>query len=142
MVVGTDVITSLTLVTPHLMQIMRELKEGREIVYGYMGVMVSTPTERDRQIAGVPEPIGVRVDGVEGDSPASESAKIKEHDVIVQINGEIVRDSDQFVRVIMTVADGGARGVMRGHQSLVHDVELSDTGVLRDIDTQQDLDSG
>ena len=87
-------------VSPYLMQTVRELKEGREIVYGYMGVMVSTPTEHDRQIAGVPEPIGVRVDGVEGDSPASESAKIKEHDVIVQINGEIVRDSDQFVRVI------------------------------------------
>jgi S1-C subfamily serine protease len=94
-------------ITPHLVEIIHELKEGREVVYGYMGVMVSTPTEHDRQAAGVPEPIGVRVDGVESDSPAAESAKIKERDVIVEINGEIVRDSDQFVRVI------GSAGIER-----------------------------
>ena len=45
-------------------------------------------------------------------------------------------------RELMTVADGGARGVMRGHQSLVHEVEVSDAGVLRDIDTQQELRDG
>ncbi len=109
-------------VTPRLVQAIHDLKEGREIVYGYMGVMVSTATEHDRQVAGVTNAIGVRVDGVEGDSPASDTAVIKERDVIVQINGEIVRDSDHFVRVI------GAAGVERPAKiSLYRDGKMVET---------------
>jgi serine protease Do len=111
-------------VTPLLMQRVRDLKEGREVVYGYLGVMVSTPTELDRQAAGVKETIGVRVDGLETDSPAGETGRIKERDVIVQINGEIVRDSDQFVRVI------GSAGVERPAKiSLYRDGKVVDTEV-------------
>ena len=61
---------------------------------------MSTPTESERRLASIPEPIGVRVDGLEADSPAAVSGVIKDNDVIVQLNGEIVRDSDQFVRVV------------------------------------------
>ena len=81
-------------ITADLMRRVHDLKEGNEIVYGYMGVMVSTPTAMDRQAAGLKEAVGVHVDGVEPDSPASEANKIKANDVIVEINGEMVRDSD------------------------------------------------
>jgi S1-C subfamily serine protease len=89
-------------ISPQVVQTIHDLREGREVVYGYLGVMVSTPTDHDRQLAGIREPVGVRVDGVEGDSPASEASRIKERDVIVQINGEIIHDSDHFVRIIGT----------------------------------------
>ncbi len=92
-------------ITPHLIQTIHELKEGREIVYGYLGVMVSTPTDRDRHAAGVIETIGARVDSIESDSPAADGTKVKEKDLIIQINGEIIRDSDHFVRII---GDAGA----------------------------------
>ena len=42
-------------------------------------------------------------------------------------------------RELMTVPDGGARAVMRANQSLVHEVDVPDAGVLRDIDTPGDL---
>ena len=88
-------------ITADLMQRVHDLKEGREVVYGYMGVVVSTPTEQDRQTAGLREPVGVRVDAIEADSPAAAGAQtMKANDVIVQVNGEIVRDSDHFVRLI------------------------------------------
>ena len=87
-------------ITADLMRRVHDLKEGREIAYGYMGVMVSTSTAHDRLAAGIKESVGVHVDGVEADSPAAEGGKIKTDDVIVQINGELVRDSDQFVRLI------------------------------------------
>lgn len=87
-------------ITPHVVQTIRDLKDGREVVYGYMGVMVSTPTDRDRRAAGINEPIGARVDGVEPDSPAADNNRLKDRDVIVQINGEVIRDSDHFVRLI------------------------------------------
>jgi S1-C subfamily serine protease len=87
-------------ITPQLIQTVHDLEAGREVVYSYLGVMVSTPTESERRLASVTEPIGVRVDGLEADSPASVSGVIKENDVIVQLNGEIIRDSDQFVRIV------------------------------------------
>lgn len=42
-------------------------------------------------------------------------------------------------RELMTVPDGGARAVLRANQARAHDVSVTDGGVLRDIDTQQDL---
>jgi serine protease Do len=83
----------------HLLSIVDDLKAGKEIVYGYLGVMASTPTERDRNDAGLKDPIGVRVDSVEPDSPAIDG-KLKTNDIVVSIDGATVSDSDQFIRLI------------------------------------------
>ena len=40
---------------------------------------------------------------------------------------------------LMSVADGGARAVVHVAPERVHDVQVPDVGVLRDIDTQRDL---
>ena len=45
-------------------------------------------------------------------------------------------------RELMTVPDGGARAVIRADPSRVSEVEVSDRGVLRDIDTREDLGGG
>ena len=42
-------------------------------------------------------------------------------------------------RELMTIPDGGARGVIHADPSRVAEVEVSDRGVLRDIDTRDDL---
>ena len=42
----------------------------------------------------------------------------------------------------MTVAQGGARAVIHADPSRVCEVEVFDRGVLRDIDTRNDLDAG
>jgi len=42
-------------------------------------------------------------------------------------------------RELMTVPDGGARTVIRADPARVHEVEVRDRGVLRDIDTRADL---
>jgi CTP:molybdopterin cytidylyltransferase MocA len=44
-------------------------------------------------------------------------------------------------RELMTVADGGARAVIRADASRVGEVDVHDAGILRDIDTRGDLDS-
>jgi CTP:molybdopterin cytidylyltransferase MocA len=43
-------------------------------------------------------------------------------------------------RELMTVADGGARAVIRGSPQHVCDIPVPDTGVLRGINTREDLD--
>ncbi|MGH7655159.1 MAG: nucleotidyltransferase family protein [Gemmatimonadaceae bacterium] len=42
-------------------------------------------------------------------------------------------------RELMTIPDGGARGVIHADPSRVAEVEVQDRGVLRDIDTRDDL---
>lgn len=42
-------------------------------------------------------------------------------------------------RELMTIPDGGARGVIHAQPSRVAEVEVRDRGVLRDIDTRDDL---
>jgi CTP:molybdopterin cytidylyltransferase MocA len=45
-------------------------------------------------------------------------------------------------RELMTVPDGGARAVIRADASRVAEVAVVDAGVLRDIDTREDLEGG
>ena len=86
-------------ITPQLLDTVKELKQGREIVYGYLGILVSTPTARERKTAGIDKPIGARVDSVEADTPASK-VDLQVGDVIVSLNDEQIDDGDDFVRVI------------------------------------------
>ena len=87
-------------ITPRFLHTLNQLKQGNEIVYAYMGVMVSNPTDHERRQAGLKESIGVHLDAVETDSPAGDSGEFRDGDLIVQINGEIVRDSEQFTRIV------------------------------------------
>src|SRR4051794_4200264 len=84
---------------PRLRDIIDNLKDGREVTYGYLGVRVSTPTARECRQAGLPNDEGAKVDFVDADSPA-EAAKLKVGDVIVRLNGEPIHDGEHFVRAI------------------------------------------
>jgi len=74
------------------------LREGQEIVYGYLGVVVSTPGARQRVAAGAPDNLGVAVESIEAKSPAAGNLKVG--DIIGAINGKPVSDSDSFVDVV------------------------------------------
>lgn len=81
-----------------LLFIVDELKQGREIVYGYLGVVVGAPTERDRRLAKLDRPIGARVDSIQADSPAI--GLFHENDLIVSIDGQVITNSDCFVQSV------------------------------------------
>jgi serine protease Do len=85
-------------VTDQMLVEIAQLKQGREIVYGYLGVTVADPTAHDRNSAGAKEG-GAKVESIEAKSPA-EGSKLKADDVIVAVNGTVVRDSDAFIRLI------------------------------------------
>jgi serine protease Do len=82
----------------HLLSIVEELKQGREIVYGYLGVTTATPTEHERQLAGLKKTVGARVESIESDSPAA--GKLRENDLIVGIDGHAVANSEDFARLV------------------------------------------
>ena len=87
-------------ITPQLIAIIQELKQGREIAWSYLGVAVSAPTQHQRRQVGLTGEIGVRVEEVEPDSPAARSHAILANDIIVQVNGQVVGDADLFTRII------------------------------------------
>jgi len=87
-------------ITPQTVSIVQDLKEGREIAWSYLGVMVSTPSDHERRQAGINSDCGVRIDNVEADSPALCSGQLKAQDFIVEVNGQLIGDSDEFVRII------------------------------------------
>jgi len=82
-----------------VLRLIENLRQGQQIVYGYLGVKVSSPTPRERREAGLDDEIGARVDSVEPDSPAA-AAHLQVGDIVVRIDGEQVRDSDDFVRQV------------------------------------------
>ena len=82
-----------------VMQIINDLKEGREIVYGYLGVKSSTPTARERKSSGIGDEIGAFIESVDKDSPAG-AADLRKADIVVKFNGEVVRDGDHFIRTV------------------------------------------
>ena len=88
-------------ITPHLQEIVRDLKQGNEIVYGYLGVVVSTPSDEDRRAAGLVKEIGAVVDSIQPDSPADRGV-INTGDVITSVDHQVISDSEAFTRVIGT----------------------------------------
>jgi serine protease Do len=85
-------------ITPDLLDEVQRLREGQEIEYGYIGVNVSTPSERERQLARVPDNLGVTIDSVD---PEERAANIlKPGDIVYRFNGIPVTDSDEFVRIV------------------------------------------
>jgi serine protease Do len=109
----------------HLLDEVKLLKQGTEIVYAYLGVIVSNPSEHDRALAGIRQNIGVHVDSIQPDSPASNGV-ILEDDIITAIDHVTVSDSDCFVRTIghATVGRPVTLNVTRGDQQLSIQVKL------------------
>jgi S1-C subfamily serine protease len=82
-----------------LKEIVQDLKEGREVIYAYLGVKVAMPTFRECKEAGLTAESGARVELVESGSPADE-AKLKVGDIVIRLSDDTVRDADQFVRAV------------------------------------------
>jgi serine protease Do len=87
-------------IDPHVLRLIEDLKQGREVVHGYMGVSVSSATPRERHDAGIEsEDCGARVEAVEPGSPAA-AARLHTGDIIAGLDGQTVHDSEDFVRLV------------------------------------------
>jgi serine protease Do len=87
-------------ITPQLMEEVANLRNGREVVYGYVGVTVTLPTPRQRHDAGLADSAGVRIESIEPSSPAGAPGALRVGDIVVELNGQPMRDTDQFVRLV------------------------------------------
>jgi len=85
-------------ITCDLLDEVQQLRNGHEIEYGYIGVNVSMPSARERQLAKVPQDLGVLIDSVDPDERAA--GVLKPGDIVYWFDGIAVKDSDQFVRIV------------------------------------------
>jgi S1-C subfamily serine protease len=85
-------------ISDQLIAEIHQLKQGKEIVYGYLGVTVSDPTLHERNASGAKEG-GAVIESIESKGPA-DGSKLKADDVITAVNGTPVRDSDSFIRIV------------------------------------------
>ena len=85
------------------------LQRGDEMPWGYLGVVVSDPTDRQRQESGLADGAGVCVDDVRPDSPAVRV--LQDGDVILSLDGRPVADSGDFVRQVGSTATDRAVAV-------------------------------
>jgi S1-C subfamily serine protease len=84
----------------HVCRLIEDLKQGREILHGYLGVSVSSATARECRDAGLDEEAGgARVEAIDNASPAA-AAHFQVGDIISEIDGAPVRDTEDFVRLI------------------------------------------
>ena len=85
-------------VDAHLRDIVAHLERGDDLPYGYLGVVVSNPTDHDRESTGLADAAGVCVDEVRPDSPAVRV--LRPGDVITALADRPVVDSGDFVRLV------------------------------------------
>lgn len=72
---------------------------------GYIGVSVRDVDAEEAKRANLPAPAGVLIEDVRTDSPA-EKAGFREGDIVVEFDGERVRSTRQFTRVVQETPVG------------------------------------
>ncbi len=113
-------------ITPELRDEIRQLEQGREVIYGYVGVTVSAPTPRQRSDAKLDDDIGVLVEAIEAQSPAADS-DLKAGDIIIEVNGQTATDTDRFVRLIGAAPVGRTTAIVvsrNGKRMIIHVVPV------------------
>ena len=105
--------------------IVEQLRAGREIQRGYLGVGLQPIDEDFAASLGLPKRRGELVQTVQDDSPAAR-AGLKPGDILTKVNGEDVT-SDQTVSFLVANLEPGAKvpvEVLRGGERLNLDVTL------------------
>jgi len=86
-------------VDSQVMRLLNDLKQGKEPVHGYLGVSVTSATSRELRDCGLGGDCGARIETIDPSSPAA-LAGIRAGDIIAELDGQRVLDSDEFVRLV------------------------------------------
>jgi S1-C subfamily serine protease len=81
------------------LRVIDELKEGKPITHGFLGVSLTTPSPAERRQAGAPDDVGVEVVQIFPDSPASRSA-LAAGDIIASFDGQMMHSTQQLAQIV------------------------------------------
>jgi serine protease Do len=86
-------------------RVVEDLKQGRAVQRGFLGVQIESLSDDNAKALGLPNANGALVTGVIAGSPA-EKAGIKRGDVILKINGQVIKDNRELARKIAALDIG------------------------------------
>jgi serine protease Do len=86
-------------------RVVEDLKQGRAVQRGFLGVQIESLSDDNAKALGLPNANGALVTGVIAGSPA-EKAGIKRGDVILKINGQVIKDNRELARKIAALDVG------------------------------------
>ena len=112
------------------MQVGQQLQSTGHVTRGKLGVVIQNVSQGLADSFGLPRPEGALVSSVEKDGPA-EHAGVKPGDVILKLNGQVLRDSTELPVQIAAIAPGTdvELELWRDHASRTATVKL---GALED----------
>lgn len=85
-------------INPHARRVIERLLAGESIEYGYVGVLVGSPSAAQRRAAGLPRQTGALVDAVLDDGPA-DHAGLQRGDLVLSVDGVEVNSPDHFIQL-------------------------------------------
>lgn len=82
-----------------IQRVIEDLKQGRAVQRGFLGVQIDALSDEAANTLGLPNASGALVTSIIPGSPA-EKAGIRRGDVILKINGDVVKDNKELARRI------------------------------------------
>ena len=107
--------------------VVEQLKRHGRVVRGFLGVEIQAIDMDMAEALGLDEPDGALIAGVTSGSPADE-AGLREGDVIVAFDGQVVRDSGDLTMLVARTAPGSrvATDVIRDGRRRKIDIEIGE----------------
>jgi len=107
------------------MQVGQQLETTGHVTRGKLGVVIQNVTQGLADSFGLPQPEGALVSSVEKGGPA-EHAGVQPGDVILKLNGQVLKDSTELPVQIASIAPGTSvqLEVWRDHATRTVDVKL------------------
>jgi serine protease Do len=124
------------------MQVGHQLQTTGHVTRGKLGVVIQNVTQGLADSFGLPQPEGALVSSVEKDGPAAR-AGVEPGDVILKLNGEALKDSNELPVRIASISPGTSveLEVWRNHATRTISVKLSeaqDKRTAANVNQQED----
>ncbi|MCX7974923.1 MAG: DegQ family serine endoprotease [Candidatus Aminicenantes bacterium] len=121
-------------------KIVAQLKERGRVIRGYLGITPAAVNEEFKQVLKLKSKEGAVVTSVEPDSPA-DKAGLKQYDVIVEVNGQKVKDDMDLRFKVAEIAPGSKATlkIIRDGKEMTLNVEI---GELPEEEPPQTPESG
>ena len=107
--------------------IIAELRQSGSVRRSQLGIQIAPVTSSIANVAGLGEARGALVDGVLDGSPAAD-AGIREGDIILSVDGDMMEDTDELIRTVIGKAIGATVqvGLFRQGQQLTVPVTIGE----------------
>lgn len=122
-------------------KIMPDLMQGKRVLYGWLGVIIQDVDADLARYFGLKEKQGVLISRILESSPA-EKAGLKPGDIIISLDTENIRNTQELIRMILrkNIGDKVGLGIVRASRPYTISVEIGERPEDRTTVSQRKID--